>query len=831
MLRPSHNHLHPRRRSTELRRRAPFSFAALVVVVAAWGVGCKFEPKFTAGTIACQSDQGCPPGFACLQGFCSPPGTPALNGGGGNSSAGGSDGGGVAGAGAGDAATDQTLAPDRPADRAEDGGRDLRSDGADGMVQPGDGGCPAVCSIGDQRCGATGLQLCVMVGGCPAWGQETVCPGRQTCQGSAPTARCTCPAAPTGCSSKGNVCTGPAPGTSRACDVDGEGCVFESSATDCTTGKPCVGSFPNGVCTCPAAPAICGGHPGTYCQSNLSVQTCGYTAGDGCLAVTRTTPCTAAKPCSGTPGMATCSCTSAPAECGGSTGGACRANGDLATCDIDSSGCLAVVGFGACDPGLTCQGTAPNASCQCPGVPDVCRGTTGTFCQGNQLVTCVRDSHACIVVRSSEACAGALVCSGNPGTTRCACPTLPAQCPGGAGRLCDSSGNLVSCVADGNGCVTVASSGPCTSPLVCGGAFPGASCGCPAAPAACMGVTGNTCQSAISYVTCARVGTCLVATGTGTCPGVSKPCTGNPGSAVCACNNTPPPECFSGAVFMVGNACAGGRVTHCVLDGNSCQSGTSTGCNAPQICQGTLPSAACGCPAVPDCDGAGEINGSRCSGATLITCSGDSGCQSETTATCSLPQACVGAYPRARCADEVSYGVPKPPGTESEAWSEHFVAIPINISEPVTLRRFGLIWAGDGANPPRAVPTRVMFGLYPDGIGASGTSAPVGRLIAGALVAVDQPANVEVTPSLPAPGERSVPAGNYWVLLNIEAPISIPRILPGSVARLASPTTAVLGIDSPFANPLLDPIPATVKFVDGKLAGPLNVYLVGVPQQ
>jgi hypothetical protein len=817
--------------SSPVGRRAPLSLAALLVV-AACGAGCKFEPKFSSGTIPCSSSKECPPGFACVEAYCYAAGIlpDGAAGGGGTGDAREVDGG-------RDAAADQGLSPDRPVDGAADAGGDRGAEvsGDVARFDAGDGGCSTVCTLGDKRCGTFGLQTCVLVGGCPSWGQDALCPGRQTCQGSAPGARCTCPAPPAGCEGgRGSVCVGTVPATARACDVDGEGCVFTSTETPCTSGKPCAGSFPNGVCTCPAPPAICGGHGGTFCQSPTSIQTCGNNS-DGCLTVTRTTPCDPSKPCAVVGGTATCSCTSAPAECGGAVGGACRANGELATCDLDGSGCLAVVSSGPCGPGLTCQGTAPNASCRCPAAPAVCGGTTGTFCQGAAVVTCRRDNNGCLGITATATCTGVQTCGGSPGTARCTCPAPPAQCPGGAGKLCDGSGNLVNCVADANQCISVASSGPCGTGLVCGGQFPNAACGCPPPPAACKGATsGNVCQSPTSYVSCATnaQGCVVVSSSNGACPGGSKPCTGEPGQAVCACSTSAPPECFLNGVFMTGGACASGRLTRCASDGNGCQSGTSMACGT-QTCQGTLPNAVCACSGAPDCSVAGG-EGTHCSGSTLIRCTATGqGCFTEATTTCTPPQACVGNNPVARCADEVAYGVPKPAGTESESWTERFVAIPIRITEATTLRRFGLIWAGNGATPPAGYATRVMFGLYPNGAGALGAAAPVGKLIAGAIVSVSDPGNVEVAPMQPAAGERPVPAGNYWVLINIEAASILPIPIRGvpSVTRLATPESAVLTFESPFAKGLPTDIPNTAAFVAGAFKGPLNVYLIGMPQQ
>ena len=78
-----------------------------------------------------------------------------------------------------------------------------------------------------------------------------------------------------------------------------------------------------------------------------------------------------------------------------------------------------------------------------------------------------------------------------------------------------------------------------------------------------------------------------------------------------------------------------------------------------------------------------------------------------------------------------------------------------------------------------------------------------------------------------------MPAGRYWVLVNIEAPNVLPIPLLGdpSVARLTTPASAVLTLDSPFAKGLPAEIPNTATFVAGAYKGPLNVYLIGMPQQ
>jgi len=356
-----------------------------------------------------------------------------------------------------------------------------------------------------------------------------------------------------------------------------------------------------------------------------------------------------------------------------------------------------------------------------------------------------------------------------------------------------------------------------------------------------MGVSaGNVCQSDTGYVTCGlNAQNCVVVSNAnGTCPGGSKPCRGNPGSAACTCTTTAPAECFVSGAFRPGSFCTGTApnvtVTSCAADANGCATGATSDCRPPRGCAGTAPNVTCQClPQFnpPECMGVGHASGNYCADpATLIMCTDNGlGCQGLGIVTCLPTQGCVGVHPQARCADEIVYGQSKTDGLGFfEAWSERFIAIPVNVSVPSTIRRLGLLWAGNGANAIFA--DTVMMGLYPDGL-VNNTPAPLGRLIAGVpALAVDRPGNFEGKVAAPVAADVPVPAGNYWLLVNIQLTPSTGRGL-GSVARLSAPEQAILTAPFPFSKGLPTEIPASTAFTAAAFKGPLNVYVVGLPQQ
>ncbi|HEX4406981.1 MAG TPA: hypothetical protein VH560_19215 [Polyangia bacterium] len=859
-------------------RRAHLNGVHVAAVVLLGVAACSFEPVFQDGTISCRDERDCPPSYVCvnpgvcyarthtvdgavLDAFARPSdaaadlasSTPDVAGAGGVSGAGS-----AAGSGG-------TIVVDGGAGQ---GGAGALDGGA------GDSACGQSCTLGAKRCGTTGLETCIMIGTCPAFGADVACPGRETCQGVAPAAACACPTAPAGCTGAGSVCLS---GNAVTCDVDEQACIYQKSVDTCATGKPCGGTFPAAACTCPTPPAVCGGKGGTYCSGTAAVVTCALDA-NGCLAMTQTTPCGATTPCSVTNNVATCSCAAPPAECAAGAGGVCRANGQLATCAIDGQGCLSVTNAAACTTGLTCQGTAPAGACKCPAPPAACNGGTGKYCQGSgTVVTCALDGNNCLVITSNATCPGAQTCGGSAGVAACACPALPAACPGGAGKLCNVSGQLVTCVADANGCVSVSATTTCASSgLVCGGAFPSAACTCPAAPAGCQGTTGtfcsgtstfvcsrdgngclvagplvscasdlvcggaagaascvcpaapsacmgattgNVCQSGTSYVTCGPTahGCVQVTSAAGTCPGGSKTCTGSAGAAACACNTSPSASCTAGGVFQSGNACSGTQLVKCSVDGNGCDVSAPGPCGSPMTCSGAAGSAMCGCPAPynPSACSGGLNDGNHCVGTTLYTCSNaGSECQQLATTGCASNQLCVGSYPSARCASEQQLGTPGAAGGQ-ETWSNLLIGVKVNVPVTSTLRRFGIAWNGNGAGAAQS--RLATFALYKDG-----GSGPSGSLLASAI---DRTVNaigpLEFNLTSPA-GGLTVAAGDYWVFVNLNG--------AGYVARNPSPSTPYLYVSETYGGAL----PATVtpaSFMSGALAGPLGFWLVVIPQQ
>jgi len=476
--------------------------AALAALLALGASGC-FDPTFPNGKIACATARDCPSGLVCWNNLCDHPGadgavsdapggpggTVGAGGHGGAAGAGGVSSGGHAGAAAGGAAG-------RPAaSGGASGGGGVA--GAAGMPSMGGAGgsCPAACTLGAARCGTGGLETCVSVGGCPTWGTAVACSGRKTCQGSSPGAACVCPAPPAGCTAAGAACVA---GALVTCAVDADGCVVQTGSTTCASSEPCGGAFPNAACTCPAAPAVCNGKAGTYCDAAAAnVVTCALDAAQ-CLVITGSTAC--GHGCTGTAGAASCgACPAPPAECT-AAGLLCTAGGQLETCALDTNGCLTKTALKSCDAPTTCGGSFPGASCACPPVPAVCAAGAGTSCasDGATVVTCATVS-GCLVQTATKTCAAPQVCSGNATAAGCACPAV-AACQAGAGAYCDGSGNLVTC-ATASGCLAAATSS-CSGGQACSGSFPSAGCSCPAPTGGCGASAGTSCAGDTSVRTC-----------------------------------------------------------------------------------------------------------------------------------------------------------------------------------------------------------------------------------------------------------------------------------------------------------------------------------------
>lgn len=593
--------------------RAPSRLAVAAALMLGMALaGCGYSPRFSDdASVPCSRATDCPPGFSCTSaGVCRRPGA--------NDAAPGTPDGSSSGDGGSGTDVDApSIVVDAPStvDQRPDGdaavmGADATTGGdakVDTTTSADGGGCTDACALGDHRCATAGLQSCVMVGGCATWSLAVACPGRQTCQGDAPGARCQCPAPPAGCErGAGSACVA---GARKVCQTDTAGCVYDTMTEPCPMGRTCSGSFPNASCDCPAPPAACAGRAGTSCQNAQTLLSCATDAA-GCVTAATTITCPAGKPCSETASVATCSCGAAPPDCAGGVGKVCRADGQLVTCAVDpGTGCLVVASTSPCAAGTTCQGAAPGASCRCPVPPPECADGAGTVCQGTgSFLTCVRDTNGCLLGRPATTCPAGKTCTGMAPSAACTCPAPPADCQRGAGTLCNSVGALVRCDNDPTtGCLTVAATTTCPAGMPCGGAFPAASCMCATPPAGCAEGVGRTC-SGTNVVTCTRpAGMCFMAATT-TCP-PGKPCDGRFPAADCTC---PPSGCT-----VAGSTCSGNSLITCAPDANGCLQSSTAPCSAGQYCTGATNNGVCRAPTTvgPAADLGGT--GTKAAGALL----------------------------------------------------------------------------------------------------------------------------------------------------------------------------------------------------------------------
>jgi hypothetical protein len=560
-----------------LARLGLLAGAALAIATA----GC-FDPVFPNGKITCTINTDCPSGFFCGEGRCYQPGAdgspPESTGGGGGTAPGGHAGGPAGASGhAGHAGSGGSGGGGGGAVGGHAGGGGA-SDRDGGTAT--DGGCQNACAAGDQRCGASGLETCVPVGACLTWSSDNACPGRQSCQGTAPLAACKCPTTPGDCTGAGKACVN---GTLVTCAVDANGCIYQSATTACATAEPCGGAFPSAACQCPAKPAACT-KAGTFCDPSnpKSVVTCAVDAA-GCLVVASTTPCT--QPCAGTAGAATCgACPTPPAEC--TSAGTLCSGGKLEKCGLDGNGCLASLSTTACPAPTTCAGSLPDATCACPPVPAACAAGAGNSCSADatSAITCGM-MNGCLVVTNTVACASPQLCA--PGTGTCACPTV-AACQAGAGAYCDATGTDVVTCAKVNGCLQ-SSSKPCATGLTCANTtFPNGACQCPTPPMNCPMVE-TYCQSNTRIACTADANGCLHEADTN-CAASGLTCGGSGTSAACVC---PPPT--GGCGGSAGTTCSGDTATlTCTATAQGCIQGQTAACSTGQYCWHTT--AACAVP-------------------------------------------------------------------------------------------------------------------------------------------------------------------------------------------------------------------------------------------
>ncbi len=557
------------------------AFVLALAVALGSTCGC-FDPSFPDGKVACQTDTDCPPDLRCSNGLCFHPVVvygdfvPTTGSGGAVPHDGGAGSGGVSGHG-GAAGHDGTGGASAGHAGGGTGGGAGHA-ATDGSVA--DAGCAAnPCALGDQRCGTTGLQTCVAVGDCSTWSADVPCTGRKTCQGTAPSASCQCPAAPSGCTGAGATCVG---GSLVTCAVDGDSCIYAAATVACASTEPCGGKFPSAVCVCPTPPSACTtGQPGTFCDgTGKAIVTCTL---DGNKCLVAAAPASCSQPCSGSAGSVTCgTCATPPVECT-VAGTLCDSSGKLETCGSDpGTGCLSKTSDQACGSPETCQGSLPSAACVCPTPPAVCMNQTGTVCPSTGSTTVVTCAvvNGCLTTTTTETCPAPQTCSGSLPSAGCACPAVTACQSGSPGSYCDTgSGAVVTCTEDANGCFAAATAA-CPSGLICAGSFPNGKCVCPSVPN--CPTTGTSCNSS-TLVSCTQDGMGCFHEADTNCATSGLVCSVSGSTAVCSC-----PAPTNGCGSAAGKSCTGDTSSlSCTATGAGCIQGAVTICSSGQYCWGS----------------------------------------------------------------------------------------------------------------------------------------------------------------------------------------------------------------------------------------------------
>ena len=188
----------------------------------------------------------------------------------------------------------------------------------------------------------------------------------------------------------------------------------------------------------------------------------------------------------------------------------------------------------------------------------------GHRCAGGGSEVCVVGSNGCTEWGPATSCAGLTTCSASTGL--CACPAAPAGCTA-AGKFCDDVGELVTCTANPQGCLSSSTPTACRPDESCKGALP---------------------------------------------------------NAACSCDNNP--SCSGNNTFCLDD---GMTVATCGLDDNTPACNVvmiTTSCNPPSFCANGI----CACPAIGTTVGTGcaTPNATLCAGTDILTCVNvnDAGC-------------------------------------------------------------------------------------------------------------------------------------------------------------------------------------------------------------
>jgi hypothetical protein len=247
----------------------------------------------------------------------------------------------------------------------------------------------------------------------------------------------------------------------------------------------------------------------------------------------------------------------------------------------------------ATDAHKDAEADAPDA--QADAAPPACTNacTPGARrCASGGSQSCVLGANGCTAWGTTTSCAGVTSCS--PSIGLCVCPAAPAGCSA-PGTLCDSSGNLVTCTQDAQGCLSASAPFSCPSDESCKGSLPNAACSCDNNPS-CVGQSAF-CLNASTVAACgsdSNTPACRVVASTTSCHGSSL-CAN--GACVCPAVGT---SAGTGCATLNAKACSGTDILTCMTEAASGCSvwQASTHCGTSGLTCGSKASggAACQCP-------------------------------------------------------------------------------------------------------------------------------------------------------------------------------------------------------------------------------------------
>jgi hypothetical protein len=275
----------------------------------------------------------------------------------------------------------------------------------------------AKCVPGDRRCASGGVETCVAGGACSSW-SLSACPAPQTCHDSAAGPSCACPGDPVECHGvAGDSCD--ASGQLVSCAADAQGCLHVVEQRACPDHEACGGSAGGAACACLPTPAECA-LTGAFCSDAGTATTCSTTA-DGCTFLVSRQACAGHQECTAGGGSASCGCIAAP-DCSAASGAGrrCAIDGrSVVTCDVDGA-CPFVSATAACGANQTCDATGATPQCVCNPAPAACEGRTGTSCSAarDAVISCPADGDGCVVSASTAPCGAAEVCGDGVPTCR-----------------------------------------------------------------------------------------------------------------------------------------------------------------------------------------------------------------------------------------------------------------------------------------------------------------------------------------------------------------------------------------------------------------------------